>query len=67
MFASDVPTAISQWAMEMLKMPSELMLQAKEVQEKRDASYVKNIKRRTPENITELLSSQLICFNWLPN
>ena len=36
-------TAISQWAMEMLKMQSELMLQAKEVQEKRDA---KNIKRR---------------------
>ena len=50
MFESDVPTAISQWAMEMLKMQSELMLQAKEVQEKRDA---KNIKRRTPENITE--------------
>jgi hypothetical protein len=36
--------------MEMLKMQSELLLQAKEIQEKRDA---KNIARRTPENVTE--------------
>ena len=50
MFESDVPTAISQWAMEMLNMQRELMLQAKEVQEKRDS---KNIKRRTPEILTE--------------
>jgi hypothetical protein len=50
MFASDVPTAVAQWSMEMLKMQSELLLQAKEIQEKRDA---KNIARRTPENVTE--------------
>jgi transposase InsO family protein len=37
MFASDVPTAIAQWSMEMLKMQSELTLQAKDIQEKRDA------------------------------
>ena len=50
MFESDIPTAISAWAVEMIKMQSDLLLQAKETQEKRDA---KNIKNRTPLNITE--------------
>jgi hypothetical protein len=50
MFESDVPTAISAWAVEMIKMQSDLLLQATEAQEKRDA---KNIKNRTPVNITE--------------
>jgi hypothetical protein len=47
---SDVPTAISEWAMEMIKIQSDLLLQAREAQEQRDN---KNISRRTPMDITE--------------
>ena len=49
-FEHDVPTAIAAWADEMIKMQSELLLQAKETQEKRDTQ---NILKRTPMNITE--------------
>ena len=50
MIESDIPTAISEWAMEMIKIQSELLLQAREAQEKRDTH---NIARRTPMNVTE--------------
>ena len=51
-FEHDVPTAIAAWAdkmIKMIKMPSELLTQAKVAQQKR---AVQNILKRTPVIIT---------------
>ena len=50
MIENDIPTAISEWATEMIKIQSDLLLQAREAQEQRDNQ---NIAGRTPMDITE--------------